>query len=228
MVLRTVMGEESPHLDQFKRVRYSPQVWSPGMDTSRYRPAGVRKGVAILEAAKGELELRAELEDVVVQGAETQHQREAAEERGRVFIVHGHDGERKHELARLVQALTGTVPVILHEQPNGGRTLLEKLEGYAASVGFAVALLTADDVGRAKNAKEDLPRARQNVLLEAGYFAGRLGRARVVLLYERGVELPSDLHGLAYLSLDDAWKQKLAHEMASQGMPVDWAELAGL
>src|SRR5680860_411266 len=65
VALRTVMGDESPMLGQFHKVRYSPQVWASGMDTSGYRPAGVKKVIAILEAAKGELALREELEQVV-------------------------------------------------------------------------------------------------------------------------------------------------------------------
>lgn len=228
VALRTVMGDDSPLLAAFHGVRYTPSVWVSGMDTSGYRPAGVKKVVAILEAAKRELGLRAELEQVV-QAEESPEERAAAAEQGRVFIVHGHDEARKHELYRVVHDLTGTRPIILHEQPSGGRGILEKLEEYAASAGFAVALLTADDVGRAKGDDDDSPRARQNVVLEAGYFAGRLGRARVLLLHEDGVELPSDLNGIVYVRLDStgAWKMKLAHEMANAGLEVDWTGLAG-
>ncbi|AQX14970.1 hypothetical protein BKM78_02770 [Tessaracoccus sp. T2.5-30] len=228
VALRTVMGGESPLLAQFHEVRYSPQFWVSGMDSSGYRPAGVKKVVAILEAAKRELALREELEQVV-RTEESPEEKATAAEQGRVFIVHGHDEARKHEVFRVLHDITGTKPIILHEQPSGGRGILEKLEAYAATVGFAVALLTADDVGRAKSAREEAPRARQNVVLEAGYFAGRLGRARVVLLHESGVELPSDLDGIVYVPLDPAgaWKMKLAHEMASEGLQVDWGGLAG-
>lgn len=228
VVLRTVMGAESPLLEQFRKVRYTSQVYYSGMDTSGYRPAGVNKAIAILEAAKRELSLRDELESVI-ESDESQEEKETAAERGRVFIVHGHDDARKHELFRLIHDITGAKPIILHEQPSGGRSVMEKLEAYAASAGFAVALLTADDLGRAKNEAEDSPRARQNVVLEAGYFAGLLGRARVVLLHEDGVELPSDLAGIVYVPLDDAgaWKMKLAHEMSNEGLSVDWSALAG-
>jgi predicted nucleotide-binding protein len=228
VALRTVMGADSPLLEQFRDVRYSPQVWFAGMDTSGYRPAGVKKVVAILEAAKSELALRAELEDVVAT-EDSPEEKAAAEESGRVFIVHGHDDARKHELFRVLQDITGVRPIILHEQPNGGRGILEKLEEYAASAGFAVALLTADDLGRSKTAGVDSPRPRQNVVFEAGYFAGRLGRSRVVLLYESGVELPSDLNGIVYLSLDSAgaWKMRLAHELSNAGLNIHWAGLAG-
>lgn len=227
VTLRTVMGADSPLLADFHKVRYTPQVWVSGMDMSGYRPAGVKRIVAILEAAKSELALREELEQVV-QSEESPAEKAVAAEHGRVFIVHGHDEARKHELLRVLQDVTGTRPIILHEQPSGGRSILEKLEAYAASAGFAVALLTADDVGRSTDG-DDAPRARQNVVFEAGYFAGRLGRARVVLLHEAAVELPSDLHGVVYVPLDlaGAWKMKLVHEMASASIAVDWSGLAG-
>lgn len=228
VALRAVMGDDSPLLTQFRGVRYSPSVWTSGMDTSGYRPRGVKKGIAILEGAKGELLLRAELENVV-ETNESPEERATAAEQGRVFIVHGHDNARKHELFRVLHDITGVKPIILHEQASGGRSVIEKLETYAATAGFAVALLTADDLGRTKGSDEDAPRARQNVVFEAGYFAGRLSRARVVLLHEQGVELPGDLDGIVYVPLDEAgaWKMQLAHEMTNAGIAVNWSGLAG-
>ncbi len=228
VALRTVTGDESPLLARFHKVQYSPSAMYSGMDTSGYQPAGVKKVIAILEAAKSELGLRDEL-GAAVKGDETPEQKAAAAEAGRVFIVHGHDDAHKHELFRVLESVTGTKPIILHEQPSGGRSILEKLEEYAAAAGFAIALLTADDVGRAVGAELDAPRARQNVVFEAGYFAGRLGRRRVVLLHEASVELPSDLHGVVYVPLDasGAWKMKVTHELASAGLPVNWEGLAG-
>lgn len=225
VVLRTVMGTDSPLYKAFQDVRYSPSVMWSGMDTSGYRPAGVRSVISILTAAKRELELVAEVEEVV-ETDETDDQRAVAAEHGRVFIVHGHDDARKHELARLVRALTGTEPIILHEQPNNGRVLIEKLEQTSSAAGYAVALLTADDEGRAKNGT-DRPRARQNVVFETGFFCGALGRSRVAVLLDAGVERPSDLQGLVYIDLDAAggWKQKIAAELESAGMQVEWSAL---
>jgi predicted nucleotide-binding protein len=228
VALRTVMGEESPLLSDFRGVRYSPQVWASGMDASGYRPAGVKRAIAILEAAKSELALREELSQVVTQDQPSDANASAASQSS-VFIVHGHDEARKHELFRVLTDVTGVRPIILHEQPSSGRTIMEKLEAYAAAAGFAVALLTADDVGRTKGGGTENPRARQNVIFEAGYFAGRLGRDRVVLLHEEDVELPSDLHGVVFVPLDPggAWKMKLTHELSSGGVHVDWSGLAG-
>jgi hypothetical protein len=108
----------------------------------------------------------------------------------RVFLVHGRDDGAKEATARFLERL-GITAVILHEQPNLGKTLIEKLEHYG-NVPFAVVLLTPDDEGRTQGASTLNPRARQNVVLELGYFVGLLGRKRVCALYRGGVELPSD------------------------------------
>ena len=68
-----------------------------------------------------------------------------------VFIVHGHDDNAKLELARIIDKDLGLNSVILHEQPNAGRTIIEKLERYSSSPGFAFVLLTPDDLGSHKD-----------------------------------------------------------------------------
>lgn len=124
----------------------------------------------------------------------------------KVFIVHGHAGQPKIELALLLTQL-GLDPIILHEQPNQGMTLIEKLERHS-EVGYAFILLTPDDLGcEAGRVTGDWrfmkgllrPRARQNVVFEFGRFAGLLGRSRVCCLHTGKVELPSDVHGLVYI-----------------------------
>jgi CAP12/Pycsar effector protein, TIR domain len=140
----------------------------------------------------------------------------------KVFIVHGRDGELKYAVAHLVSRL-GLEPVILHEQPNKGRTVIEKLFDHS-DVGFAVVLLSADDKGGLANESPDSYkfRARQNVIMELGLFLGRLGRERVAAIYESGVEMPSDYSGVLFLPYDDAgaWQHALAHEIRSAGLPV--------
>jgi predicted nucleotide-binding protein len=146
---------------------------------------------------------------------------------GRVFVVHGHNEAIKQEVARTLERL-GFAPVILHEQPDGGRTIIEKLEEHAGDVDFAVVLMTADDVGGSDSASLR-PRARQNVVLELGMFVGKLGRRGVRVLFETGVEMPSDYLGVLYIPLDagGAWRFKLAGEMSSTGLNVDANRLLG-
>lgn len=226
VVLRTVMGDDTSTYKKFQRVRYSPQVMYANQDTSRYRPNGVRSVISLLNAAKLELELGSEVEALVeIQSEETS----GSAAGDRVFIVHGHDGSAKHETARFLRALTGHEPIILHEQPNRGRVLIEKFEESAAATGYAVVLLTGDDVGRAKTApsEDDQLRGRQNVVFEMGFFFGAFGRERVAILQESGVEQPGDVQGLVYINLDrdGGWKAKLAAEIQSSGISVDWTAL---
>lgn len=141
-----------------------------------------------------------------------------------VFIVHGHDNATKEAVARMLQTL-GLRPVILSEQPNEGRTIIEKFE-HNSDVGFAIVLMTADDVG-GKDANSLQKRARQNVVLELGYFAAKLSRQRVCALYESGVEIPSDILGVGYVAIDShgSWRYQLAKELKAAGYNIDMNHL---
>jgi predicted nucleotide-binding protein len=142
-------------------------------------------------------------------------------DRSRIFIVHGHEDAPREAVARFIEAL-GFQPIILHERPNEGRTVIEKVEAHG-DVGFAVVLLTPDDEGCVKGGTPE-PRARQNVLLELGYFIGRLGRNRVCALKRGELEIPSDFGGVVYEPFDaaGAWKQKLGRELEAVGYEIDW------
>ncbi len=144
-----------------------------------------------------------------------------------VFVVHGRD-----ELAKAL--VSGTLkdlrlrPIVLSEQPSKGQTIIEKLEYYAGEASFAVILLTPDDVGRSASDTAERSRARQNVVLELGYFIAKLGRAKTCALYKAGIELPdmelpSDFSGVVYTPMDDAgaWKFTLAKELRAAGFTVD-------
>ena len=139
-----------------------------------------------------------------------------------VFVVHGHNENLKNQVARLVEHLQ-LHPIILHEQPDQGMTVIEKFEHHSSEAGFAVVLLTADDEGRKRQTDDRLrPRARQNVILELGCFLGRLTRKRVCIIYEEGVELPSDYEGVLYKGLDSSgkWKYELTRELKEAGFDV--------
>jgi predicted nucleotide-binding protein len=137
-----------------------------------------------------------------------------------IFIVHGRNDEVKTKVARFLEK-AGLTVLILHEQPGRTRTIVEKLEDHSL-VGHAVILLTADDVGRSVDETDLRPRARQNVILELGYFFALLGRNRISVLYEDGVEIPSDFVGVEYLPLNSAWQAKLLTELKDAGFKVDF------
>jgi predicted nucleotide-binding protein len=146
----------------------------------------------------------------------------------KVFLVHGHDHGARETVARFIEKL-GLDPIILDEQASTGRTIIEKLEGHS-DVGFAVVLMTHDDEGRSLQEKaasprgKPNPRARQNVILEMGYFMAHLGRDKVCGLTKGNIEKPSDLSGVVVISLDLAdWKNRLAKEFEAVGFAVNWA-----
>ena len=138
-----------------------------------------------------------------------------------VFIVHGRDEAAKQAAARFIEKLD-LKPVILHEKPNEGRTIIEKFEKHA-NVGFAVVLMTPDDVGASADEKDNLePRARQNVILELGFFLGKLGRKQVCAVY-KDVKIPSDYDGVLYVPMDKqgGWRLQLAQEIKAAGIEID-------
>lgn len=139
----------------------------------------------------------------------------------KVFIVHGRDDGPREAVARFLEKL-GFNPIILNEQANQGRTVIEKVEAYS-DVDFAVVLLTPDDEG---NLVGEPPqrRARQNVILELGYFIGKLTRKHVCTLVSGDIETPSDWRGVVDERFDGAgaWRQVLARELEAAGHEVDW------
>ena len=147
-------------------------------------------------------------------------------ESNRVFIVHGHDESAQNKAARFVEKL-GFEAIILHEKASSGRTIIEKIEHYS-DVGFAIVLYTPDDVGNVKSEPDNLNvRARQNVVFEHGYLIGKLGRQNVSALVDGKLELPNDISGVVYISLDEgsAWQLQLAKEMKQSGYQIDMNKL---
>jgi predicted nucleotide-binding protein len=140
----------------------------------------------------------------------------------KVFVVHGREGEPREAVARFLERLEFE-PIILHEKANQGRTIIEKIEAHN-DVGFAVVLLTPDDVG-GLSGETTQPRPRQNVLLELGYFIGRLGRDRVCAIKQGEMELPTDFSGVLWETFDGAnngWQQALGKELQAAGFGIDW------
>ncbi|HEX7925977.1 MAG TPA: nucleotide-binding protein [bacterium] len=150
-----------------------------------------------------------------------------------IVVVHGRKEGPREGVARVLTSF-GLTPKILMEQPNRGQTLIEKVEAHA-DVGFAIILLTGEDachsvttdIQNAGDPTQSRLRARQNVVLELGYFIGKLGRDRVCILCEQGVEIPSDINGLVYHAIDDAgaWKFSLAKELKAASYAIDMNKL---
>ncbi len=148
-------------------------------------------------------------------------QRRHRPKRGKkVFVVHGHDSKFRQEVARFIRKI-GLEPIVLQEQPNQGQTIIEKFVKHS-KVTYAVVLLTPDDTGYPKTSPTlAQARARQNVILEMGYFMGALGRENICALLVGNIERPSDIDGILYIPANsDEWKPRLAKELKSAGFTV--------
>jgi predicted nucleotide-binding protein len=120
-----------------------------------------------------------------------------------VFIVHGHSLAHRQELANLLED-SGLHPIILDQEDDLGLTVIEKFEHYAKDCCFAFVLMTPDDLTNGSGQSQSQWRARQNVILELGWFMAHLGRERVVILHRKDLEIPSDIHGVVYIRFEDS------------------------
>ena len=209
-------GKESYEYEEFQKISFGVRDYTiinaTHNDWISACNKGLRKAKAFLTVFVEELQ------------ADNQSEKNQMAERkyNRVFIVHGHNGELKEKVARIIEK-QGIEAIILSEQANTGKTIIEKIEANS-DVGSAICLFTADDIGQKKSATEGQPRARQNVVFEAGYFMGKLGRDRVVFLADSGIELPSDLSGVVYTNTEN-WQVELLKELRTMGYQVDFNKL---
>lgn len=219
MLIRNFYGENSKYLKDIQNIRFyrfgpvgeqvNRQAWSSGSN----------KMMNLFNTMKEEILLF----DTTADTAAVQP--DQVEVGDKVFIVHGRDESMKQSVARVLEKL-GLEPIILHEQPDRGRTIIEKFIDYS-NVGFALVLLSPDDMAYQRNADPESakPRARQNVILELGYFLGKLGRDRVVALHtqDEGFEMPSDYSGVLFVPFDISgrWQFDLVRELKASGYEVD-------
>ncbi len=145
------------------------------------------------------------------------------QDRFRPFIVHGHDDSAIESLRDFLQnGVKIGNPIILREEASLGRTIYQKFEDLARRSSLVFILLTPDDVGSTvTHTKKKGYRARQNVILELGYFLGMLNRERrnVILLQKGKIEPPSDILGLIYIDItdgiNDSAKESIRRELTA-------------
>lgn len=213
-----LIDDSSAYISEFSKIRYNPSFVTPDTPSSTFKRSwdnGKKHALNIIDAVIEDIKLF----DTVDSEDKTNKLKTNCSE---VFIVHGHDDGAKETVARFVAKL-GFEAIILHEQVDSGATIIEKLEKHT-DVGFAIVLYTECDIGGVKSEPDNLKsRARQNVIFEHGLLIGKIGRANVVALVKGNVEIPNDISGVVYKSMDTsgAWKYSIAREMKSSGYDVD-------
>ena len=223
MLIRKFFGDKSPYIDKLDKISFSPFMFSsstpPQVFENSYN-SGKKTLINLLQVILEDLTLDEAIEPAKLSGKKSE--RKVTKN---IFVVHGHNNEMKESVARCLEKLDLN-PIILHEQPSKGRTIIEKFSDYS-DVSYAVVILSADDAGYSiKEGEEKIkPRARQNVIFELGYFIGKLGRDHVMALYEQvdELEIPSDYNGVLYVPFDakGSWKFEIVKELNAVGISVD-------
>jgi len=207
------IGKEKPYAKQLPSIQFHSLYG--GDEKIRIWEDGKREMINLLETVLEELQTFGDNADKKITGAKFSN---------KIFIVHGHDTEMKTEVASVLRKL-GLEPIILHEHPDKGRTVIEKFTDYS-NVNSAVVLLSPDDYGYSKNESADKAklRARQNVILELGFFLGKLGRGRVIVIHRviENFEFPSDYSGVIYKPFDKPgnWQFQLVKELKAIGYDI--------
>jgi len=153
--------------------------------------------------------------------------------RKQIFIVHGHDSTSRDQLELALRRL-GLEPFILMNTSGGGKTIIEALEGQIGrdyTSDFGIVLMTPDDFGYSKTDGESKaePRARQNVVLEAGMLLASLTRERMAIVVKGHIEMPSDLQGIIHLGFNDHIREvipKLCQRLKEVGFDLNPTQIA--
>ena len=204
-----IFGEGSPEAQDLIRVATNITHFS----NSYMKYKCLRTELGVIESLIKVLKKR----DSLSLSSNTENRKNLGE---KIFIVHGSNHDILNKVKNFLNKL-GLENVVLHEQPNQGKTIIEKFEDTADGIGFAAVIMTKDDKGGtpSDDPKNYKHRARQNVILELGFFLGKLGRSKVCVLLEEGVEKPSDYDGVLFIPLtDENYLVSLAEEIKKSGI----------
>jgi predicted nucleotide-binding protein len=159
-----------------------------------------------------------------------------------VFLVHGHDTAAISDMEAYLTTL-GVKTFILSRVGGAAQSLLQKFLSSASDARFAVVILSADDMGASRlqydaDGVQDRSlqfRARQNVILELGFFYGLLGWENVFVLHRPAdkvfpnFERPSDIEGAVFDSMDSSggWRESLAQKLVEAGFVLTRGQADG-
>lgn len=154
----------------------------------------------------------------VIEGVKENTRPEEKRNMKQVFVVYGHDKELKLEVEAFLKNDLKLEVIALDEKPNRGKTIIEKFEHYSKDAGYAVVLMSPDDTMEVDGLI--YKQARQNVVLELGYFMAKLGRTNVCVVIKGKVEKPSDISGILHLPFEGNWKNDLRGELLAAGVEI--------
>jgi predicted nucleotide-binding protein len=223
LIIKSIFGENSQSLDDWLKIEIPED---PDIEDDEGFSIYNHKQRIAEDKMENQLEIMAK-EIVTSKTNENNKPIRKQKSYNRVFIVHGTDHEPVNEL-RVILKEVNLQPLILEELPCASKTIVEKLETYS-DVDFAFVIITPDDAGgRYLGKVHDLDsfeklnlRARQNVILEFGYFIGKLTRSKVCCLIKGKVETPSDMAGIAYIQFNNSLKEiekKILNELEETGL----------
>jgi predicted nucleotide-binding protein len=134
----------------------------------------------------------------------------------------------------------GIQTVVLSKIGGSAQSLFQKFLSFSTNARFAIVILSADDFGASRIQYESPSvgdralqfRARQNVVLELGFFYGYLGWEHVFVLYRNpdrvfpNFERPSDLDGVVFDTIDEngEWRSSLADKLAKAGFRIQTSQ----
>ena len=225
VAIANAFGEESKQANDFSKVGYTSLAVGFGSSSDGYEEEYYKNALdsaaAIISSMIDEIKEYWEDEERTSTPAISEVEVSKRQTTNRVFVAYGRDEELKEAMARLLERLE-LKPIILTEIPGQSQTIIEKFESNSG-VGFAVALLTPDDIASLQGKGDRNPRARQNMIFELGFFIGSLGRDRVCALTKGEPEIPSNYASVEYIPIDEAdgWKMKLVAELKAAGFEVD-------
>ncbi len=139
----------------------------------------------------------------------------------KVFIIHGHDEVNWRRLKDLVRDQLNLDPTVILVGAGRTQAIIEKFERHAEECAFAFALFTPDDSVQPIASGEQYTQGRPNVIFETGWFVGRLGKDRVLLLLKKGTRIHSDLDGLNRIEFREDVQEKfleIKRELVAAGL----------
>lgn len=227
MLVNRIFGEDSQYINSIQSTMFYSLISPSSIESDRVIWfSGQESLLNTFKTMKRELEIFNDNSDEEIDSNQNGSV-EMVSNMNKVFLVHGHDEGMKQSVARTVEKL-GLEAIILSEQDDEGFTVIEKFEKHAQESIYAIILLSPDDIGYKRNEQENNKfRARQNVILELGYFIGTLSRKSVLALVKDDpageLEIPSDIAGVLYTPFDmnDGWKLKLIAGLKNNGYEVN-------